>query len=447
MTALLERVLDSLIQIEQIGRSSAHYQHNSNPAAVQPKQDKALERELVSGVLRWRAQIDHILSRSSKRLLPSLSPRLRNALRLGVYQLLYLQGKPDYAVIHSTVELAGLGSHQGIKSYANAVLRSVQRRGPTTSYLPPKPNTLQELALVHSYPEWLLQRWGERFGIHNTAALCQWNNQHHPLALRVNPRCCRSEELRERLHQAGFTLSASEWLADCVLVEKATGIFDTPEFTQGWFTVQDEPSQIAVLALDVQPDEQLLDACSGPGGKTCYLAMLAGAQGSVVAVDRNHRAVTLLEQTKNRLGVLNIKALHGDILLMSNQLLGRFTKIVVDAPCSGLGTIHRHPEIKWTRDQDSLTRLRGEQLALLTRVAELLNERGVIMYSVCSFEPEETTEVIAEFLRVTKGFELARIRFENSKLDSLVNADGFLEVLPYPHQLSGFFGAMLKKVG
>ena len=363
------------------------------------RRDRAFITECVYGVVRWQGRLDWLLQHVCHRPLDSLTPWIRNTLRLGAYQCFWMQRVPQRAAVHESVNLARHFGHQGTARLVNGVLRSLLRqqgdcRPPDAAEQP-----AEHLAIVYSHPQWLVERWLGRYGWARTQALCEINNRPPGVTLRPNTLHTSRVALAHRLQQEGLQHVASSTVGPQALIVQGTDRLDRlPSYVDGWFQVQDEGAMLVAPLCQPEPGQQVLDACAAPGGKTTHLAQLMRDSGRIVALDSQPGRLNLLRMNMQRLRVSCIAPIVADATgeLPVRQ---RFDRILVDAPCSGLGVLRRHPDIKWRKSVADLEERRGVQLRLLHQVQKSLARDGLMVYSVCSNEPEETHEVVAQFLR------------------------------------------------
>jgi len=365
---------------------------------------------------------------------------VRNILRLGAYQLFYLSKVPAYAAVHETVRLAG----REAASFVNAVLRSLERRGPLQDEeLPDHP--IQGWAVRYSHPTWLVERWVKRLG-DEALELLRANNQIPPVGIGCNPLRGTVKDFEQVLSRAGVKWTASPWLPDMFRVRDAGRLLTGPARARGVFWVMDEAAALVVRLLDPQPGERILDACAGGGGKAALAAMLMENRGNIAALDVNTRAVRRLEDACRRLGVTIVRPARQDAREAAKQFEGWADRVLVDAPCTGLGTVRRRPEIRWLRDPADIPRLADLQRAILDGAAGCVRPGGSLVYAVCSREPEEGEQVLAAFLARHPEFlpEAAPPEFFRGDRSALLTA-GAVATWPHRHETDGFFAGRLRR--
>ena len=413
------------------------------------KEDRALGFELVNGVLRHRGNLDWRLTALTTRPLLGLPNIVVMILRLGAYQLLYLDRVPDSAAVNESVKLAKRVKGRDWSGVVNGVLRNLIRQAePQWPDQPEDP--VHALSIRYSCPTWLAQRWIDRLGLDQAERVCQQTIGIPPLTLRTNRLRCSREELIQRLQQEGYSVTPTEVSPLGLTLDKCGSLTTLKPLQNGWCYVEDEAAQLVPFLLDVQPGHRVLDACAAPGGKSTHMAVLMGNQGEIVAVDRSANRLQALQENVDRLGITCIRAMVGswsENLHQKTSLLEQgFDRILVDAPCSGLGILRRHPEAKWQRSAEQLLQHQTSQGEILDQVCTYLRPGGVLVYSVCSAEPEETTQVIARFCRDHPEFEHeSSASFLPPGSHTLTNPDGDLLTLGSNYDMDGFFAARLRK--
>ena len=388
--------------------------------------DQTLLTELVSGTVRMRNAIDHQLALRCTRPLEALDAAVLTSLRLGAFQLMYLDRVPASAAVNDAVALTRRGGKTSAGGMVNAVLRALSRDREALVW-PDAPEALS-LAVRYSHPEWLVERWLARYGGERTRRWLAFNNQAPQLCLATNRLHGTRDELAQRLLAEGVTTEPTRRAGHGLLVVDGAAL-NTEAFREGRFVVQDEASQLITELGAIEPGDRVLDLCAAPGGKTVALAARCAPGGRVVACDVRPRRVRLLRATLERTGHADVPvvqvALAGDLPFSA----GAFDQVVVDAPCSGLGTLRRDPDIRWGRRAEDLPRLAAAQLTLLRRAAALVKPGGELIYSTCSSEPDENEAVAGAFLANAQGFRLVHEH----------------RTLPPDDGLEAFYGAVIAR--
>ncbi len=409
--------------------------------------DRGLATELVYGVLRRRGSLDFALRNFCKQPLAKLETRVLYLLRLGAYQILHLDRVPDRAAVHATVELARSQGLERATGFLNGILRSLTREREAIPR--PDPQTAPLAALEHtcSLPEWLAQKWLKEFGAEEALALAMVMLAPAPFTLRANTLCIGRDELLTHLHQAGHAAEPTVYAPEGIHIT-ARGAGHLPGDREGWYQVQDEASMLIAHLLAPQPGERILDACSAPGGKTTHIAALADNRAQILALDLHPKRLDMVDYGSRRLGAEGIETRACDLTQPPAFLEpASFDRILVDAPCSGLGVLRRNPEIRWRRTPEDVRELARLQQTILGHVAPLLRPGGVLLYSLCTFTPEETTGVLNSFLAAHPDFAIEDGR-QNAPphWHDLFDSQGLLRTLPHRHGgMDAFFAARLRR--
>jgi 16S rRNA (cytosine967-C5)-methyltransferase len=442
-----------LRRVEAEGAYASDLLHSELGARVKTE-DAGLATELVMGVLRWRRLLDFLLERQLKKPVARLDLPVALALRIGLYQLRFLERIPARAVVNESVELVKSARKTSAATLVNAVLRRAaeEARVPATKFGPQAAPLAERLGILHSHPTWMVERWLQRLGEEQTVALLEANNRAPRLSCALHDVTCR-DEIFAALQHAGLRFEPGNILQSAFAVSGGSPT-RTESFRSGAISIQDEASQTVPLLLDTHSGDRVLDLCAAPGGKTSLLARVAGAKGIVVAADRHaHRLRAMREQFK-RLGLSQVRSIELDAA--SPLPFGiLFDRILVDAPCSGTGTLARHPEIRWRLNPEQLAEFHALQTSLLRSALQQLAPGGRLVYSTCSMEPEENEQVVEEALRTTGGFqrdttnEAARALKDKLvpgfKAESLFDPDGYFHTTPSALETDGFFAAVIKR--
>ena len=428
---------------------------NSPLTSALSERDAALSTELVLGTLRWQATLDFIAQRFARRGWTSLDPEVRVALRMGLYQLRFLCGAggrmPARAALYETVEVVKAAGKRSASGLVNAVLRKAAEADiarELASLRPPSMPESEWLAVEYSHPRWLLERWVARYGRPAALELARANNQVPATFLRLNPTGGTEAELEEHLRHEEIEIRPGKFLKQCRAVVHGN-VTRTEAYRRGEIVLQDEASQMVAHLVDVQEGCRVLDLCAAPGNKSLQMARWAGRAGLVVACDIHfHRLARLVEAPDS--GNLPRVVLDGRQPLPFGNA---FDRILVDAPCSGTGTLRRHPEIKWRLTLDDVQSLAEKQLQLLGNAAAALSGGGRMVYSTCSLEEEENQGVVGKFLASHPEFRLLPLRADAARLQPFFHPSGssilegdFLETSPARDGADGFFAAIFLKL-
>lgn len=422
--------------------------------------DRALATDIATGTERWRAALDHLIVLYAKRPIARLDGDVVVILRLSLYQLLHLTRVPASAVVNDAVTMtrrAGFASAAGL---VNAVLRRASRER-NKAGLPSRPtadtdrrpaqdvdreSALAYLSVTLSHPRWLAERWLDRLGFARAEAWMQFNNQPAPLTLRANPLRTTRVALQQALTvddvEVGAPAEPTRYAPDGLIVRRGSA---HEAVAKGTCVVQDEASQLVALLAGAAPGPLALDTCASPGGKATAIAACLAAGERLVACDVRSRRVALLQQTVRATGSVNVWLVQAD-LSAPLPFAAAFSTVVVDVPCSGLGTLRRDPDIRWRRTEGDLAALAGAQRRMLAHAAAVVRSGGRLVYATCSSEPEENEDVAAWFLSAHPDFRAISASDAHSALSrDLVDARGHLRTEPDRHGLEAFFGAVFER--
>ena len=419
-------------------------------ATLHDERDRALASEIATGVQRWRAALDHLIAEFSKRPIERLDPEIVEILRLSAYQLLHLTRVPAAAVVDDAVDLARRAGKRSAAGLVNAVLRAISRSRQALP-LPPRPDdpadrvsALEYLSVTLSHPRWLVARWYERLGFDATEQWLRFNNLPAPLTLRANRLKVTRGELVALLERHGVRVTPGRFAPDALVVDEGYPLRGAGP-SQGWFVVQDEASQLVPLLVGPLPGARVLDTCASPGGKTTALAAMMQGRGLLVACDVRERRMELLRRTVSASGASNVRLVQAD-LLRRLPFSERFDCVLVDAPCSGLGTLRRDPDIRWRRREIDLAVLAATQVEMLRHARENVAPGGRLVYATCSSEPEENQVVAERFLETAGDFSAVDARSGATLLPAaVVDGRGHLRTSPHVHGLEAFFGAVFER--
>jgi 16S rRNA (cytosine967-C5)-methyltransferase len=405
---------------------------------LQDDRDRALAGEIATGAIRWQAAADHIVQAFSGRAPARLDAEILAILRLSIFQLLHLDRVPASAVVDDAVNLARKAGKKSAAGFVNALLRRVSRER-TRLPLPAEP-AIDRLSITLSHPRWLIERWLARYGEADTERWARFDNEPASLTLRVNTLVTTRDALARDLAAEGVETEPTGHARQGLIVTRGNPLLTSLAGT-GAFVVQDEASQLVGEFAAARPGERILDACASPGGKTTQMAAEMRDQGTIVAADVRGRRLDLLSRTVASSGARVVRVVQADARA-APPYRALFDAVLLDAPCSGLGTIRRDPDVRWRRREEDLPALAGAQLEMLTRLGTVVRPGGRLVYSTCSSEPEENEGVVQAFLAANPEF-----RSEPGVLAAdLLDETGGLRTLPFRHGLEAFFAFGLRKL-
>ncbi|MEH1775552.1 16S rRNA (cytosine(967)-C(5))-methyltransferase RsmB [Nostoc sp.] len=464
-----------------------------------PDCDRRLVTELVYGSVRRQRTLDTLIDQLAKKKSHQQPQDLRTILHLGFYQLRYQERIPASAAVNTTVQLAKENGFSGLTGFVNGLLRQYIRLAEkikgdplqlpenpvefsdfspdletSLPFLSPKrgealnsppsllgkgagglgfaltfPNDVksqvERLGILHSFPDWIVQVWLEQLGLTDTEKLCEWMNQSPTIDLRINPLRTSIEKVETALQSAGVLVKRIPHLPQALrLIGSAGSIQKLPGFKEGWWTVQDSSAQLVSHLLDPQPDEVVIDVCAAPGGKTTHIAELMGDKGKIWACDRTPSRLRKLQENSQRLNLQSIQIYTGDSR-HSKQFQNTADRVLLDAPCSGLGTMHRHADARWRQTPESVRELSVLQQELLTHTSTFVKPDGVLVYATCTLHPAENEEVISAFLAESPDWQIESPNGVELPDFAHSTPQGWFKVWPHRQDMDGFFMVRLRK--
>lgn len=411
--------------------------------AILSSADRGLLTQLVYGCVRQTRSLDALIDQLGKKKATQQPPEFRTILHIGLYQLRYQERIPASAAVNTTVELAKANGFKGLTGVVNGMLRQYSRLAETTTEplkLPQEP--IQRLGILYSFPDWIIQMWVEQLGIAETEQLCQWLNQTPTIDLRINPRQTSIEDVEAAMTTAGVEVQRVPHLPQALrIIGGAGAIGQLPGFDQGWWTVQDSSAQLVSHLLNPQIGDVVIDACAAPGGKTTHIAELMQDQGKIFACDKTASRLRKLQENAQRLQLKSIQICTGDSRNYP-QFKNSANQVLLDAPCSGLGTLHRRPDIRWRSTPANIDELSTLQSELLEQAATWVKPGGTLVYATCTLHPQENEMVIQAFLLRHSNWQIEPPL--NSPLSTFITSEGWIKVWPHRYQMDGFFMVRLK---
>lgn len=404
------------------------------------RRDRAFTTELVQGTIRMKGTLDWALSAFSSRPLETLDGQVLWLLRLAAYQVLFTRVK-DYAACDTAADIAGRRSGKGAASYVNGVIRALVRGKESLVYPNPRTEPVRYLETRYSHPGWIVEMWIRELGFELTEEICRADNRKVTLCVRANLLKVEREELARRLRDGGFEVEPSKLVPEGLLVGGGGNPAEMPEYDEGLFSVQDQGSIVVGYALDLEPGMEVLDACAAPGGKANHAAELMGNRGRVLAVDTNEQRLAIVDRAAHRLGNTIVKTLQMDATRMPGRIEEGFDRVLVDAPCTGLGTLARRPDVRWRKRPSDVERLPELQGSLLRSSAKMVRPGGLLVYSTCTISRRENEDAVERFMRENTGFTARDV-------SGMVESGGgapFLRLLPNPHGCDGMFIAVMER--
>jgi len=439
-----EIALKVLMDVHQNGAFS-NYSISKYLKGREDVKGENLIREIVYGVIENALYLDYIISKLSKVKIEKIDPKILEILRIGVYQMAFMDRIPHRAAVNESVNLAKKYGHKGTVGFTNGILRNFSRNKEELMKIDVK-DKLDYLSIKYSHPRWMVERWVKEFSLEFTEELLISNNSKPMLNIRVNTLKLRRDELKRILSDYGYTVYNTEYASDGLIVEDPVRITETEEFNKGYFTIQDESSMLVAQILSPAENSVVLDLCSAPGGKSTHAGQIMNNKGKIISLDIYEHKLKLVRENAERLGITIIETGIHDAQELNKNMVEMADYCIVDVPCSGLGIIKRRPEIKWNRKEEDIKDLADMQKKILNNAGKYLKPGGVMVYSTCTIEKAENMDVIQDFLMKNRNFKLSG--FENF-LCSTRNADtaekGYVQLFPNVHGTDGFFIARLIK--
>ncbi|MBC8588632.1 16S rRNA (cytosine(967)-C(5))-methyltransferase RsmB [Paratissierella segnis] len=410
-------------------------------------QDENFIREITYGVLENKIYIDYILSKLSKIKIKKIHPIIMEILRIGVYQILFMDRVPNSAAVNESVNLAKKYGHKGSIGFVNGVLRSLIRDKDNIIKIDDKDYECY-LSIKYSHPIYMVKSITNDYGIEFTEEILKSNNERPNLNIRVNTLKTEKEVLMSKLTDYGFQVLEGNYGKNTLIIKNPSNITKVKEFNDGYFTIQDESSQLVSQIMNPNPNSFVLDVCSAPGGKATHMAQIMDNKGKILARDFYNHKIELINENSKRLGIDIIETEVYDAIKRDETLIEKVDYVLLDAPCSGLGLIRRKPEIRWNRKEEDIKELTNLQWNILNTVKNYVKNHGILVYSTCTILKEENINMINRFLELNKEFRLMPFGKELKTKENLntIN-EGYIQLFPHIHGTDGFFIAkMIKEI-
>lgn len=407
-------------------------------------EDKRLLRELVYGVLENRMYIDNIIKSASNVRMKKIHPMILQILRVGIYQIGFMDRIPAHAAIDESVKLAKKYGHKGTIGYVNGVLRKIDRER-EKFFLTEIPKNMEELSIRYSHPGFLVDLWIKQYGFEFTKELLKANNTRPLLNIRVNTLKIDRENLLDKLSKYDLQLIRGELSRDCIKVLNPENITDSKEFKEGFFTIQDESSMLVTEISEPNEKDLILDVCSAPGGKATHMAQRMNDKGKIIARDLYTQKIKLIMENCKRLGINIVEGQVYDAGIFDESLRDKVDVCLVDAPCSGFGLLRRKPDIKFNRKSEDLETLVEIQSQILSNSAGYVKSGGKLIYSTCTLNKNENLDQVQNFLIRNPEFMLTPIELPGDIVLSETQKYGYIELYPHIHGTDGFFIAKMTR--
>ena len=407
--------------------------------------DRGFITELVYGIIKNKTRLDYIISKFSSTKINKMSPWILNILRLGVYQILFLERVPDSAACNESVNLSKKYGHTASTKFVNAVLRNVARQKETIEYPDKKRNPIDYLEVTYSHPRWMIGKWIKNYGFEFAEGLCKANNQVADLTARANTLKTTPEELASHLTLEGLQVEQGKYIDEALILSRVGNIEGLEASKRGLFQVQDESSMLVSKVLDPQPGETIIDVCCAPGGKTTHIAQLMKNTGKIYGWDIHPHKIELVRTAAQRLGIDILELEARDATVENTDLFNKADRVLVDAPCTGIGIIRRKPDIKWNKASEDLKGITQIQRKILDTASKYVKSGGTLVYSTCTIQDEENINLVKAFLAENPEFELDSIEaLVPQGLRKETVSKGYLQLYPNIDDTDGFFICRLK---
>jgi 16S rRNA (cytosine967-C5)-methyltransferase len=398
--------------------------------------DRGFACELVYGIVRRQRTLDALIDSLGKKKAVQQPPDLRIILHLGLYQLRYLDRIPNSAAVNTSVELAKTNGIVKLGGVVNGLLRAYIRQSVSGDPLQLPDDSIERLGILHSFPNWIVETWLEQLAIEEVNQLLAWFNQSPKIDLRVNTLKTTITEVETAFIKAGVAVNRIPNLPQGLRIENAGAITELPGYKQGWWIIQDASAQLVTHLLDPQPGETIIDACAAPGGKTTHIAELMTDRGQIIACDRDSKRLNKVRENATRLQLQSIQIQAGDSRNL-RQFANIAERVLLDAPCSGLGTLHKRPDIRWRKSSESIQELVSLQRQLLEQVATWVKPNGILVYATCTLNLLENEKVIQSFLEQHPNWSIQSPADMTTK--NWVTPEGWMKIYPHRHNMDGFF--------
>lgn len=439
--------LNVLTDVEASGSYSNLQLNQALVQAGLERADAGLTTEIVYGTISHLNTIDYFLGRFVAKGMHKLQPWVRSLLRLSFYQIYYLDRIPPHAAVNEAVNIAKRRGHQGISGMVNGVLRNVLRQLDEL-VIPDNLSAVQRISLQYSHPEWLVERWVQQFSESVTEQICMSNNEPPAVSVRVNTNKTTREQMLKTLNDAGYYAQPSTIAPDGILVGGSGNMALTDWYRDGMLSIQDESSMLVAEAVQPEPGMSILDCCAAPGGKTAHIAEKMHNQGHIIANDIHEHKRKLIDDQAQRLHLSVIDTAVGDAMALPERYeAASFDRILLDAPCSGLGVIRRKPDLKWNKSASDIKEIAALQRRLLERVSSLLKPGGILVYSTCTIEQSENEDVVRSFVDTHPQFEPVVVPLFADKLAHATASEQAalgVQILPQDYHSDGFYIAALR---
>ena len=392
--------------------------------------------------MRRRNYLDAIIVHFAKRPLKKLSSMVVEILRLGIYQIIYMDKVPESAAVNESVKLAKKLT-RGLSGFVNAILRSIIREQDSIGVEDLASNDIEVISFIYNIPLWLIDLWMGEFGRDKTEDLCAWFNQQPKLTARINTILIDIPQCLTLLKEQGWDVSQDSNYKDIIYINSHRGSLEKSDAViKGYITFMDKASMLVARLVNPQPGERVLDCCAAPGGKSMYMAALMDNTGSLMSCDIHEHKITLMESNAQRLGISIVQTKVQDATELPSAWKSYFDRVLVDVPCSGLGILQKKLDMRWRKDESTLSELPPLQLAILERAAMTVKEKGYLVYSTCTLNYKENEDVVEAFLQKHKEFSIVPVGADFP----LKSNNGMITTYPPTDDMDGFFMVKMQRI-
>lgn len=409
--------------------------------------DKRLITEITNGTLKYEKRIDYIINQFSKVPTHKMKPLIRYVIRMSVYQIFFLDKVPNSAVCNEAVKIVKKRKMGNLSRFVNGVLRNIIRSYHTIPYPNPQSNPIEYLSVVYSFPEWIIKMWLEQYPYSFVEELCQATNKAPSVSIRINQLLTSKTNLETELKKDGIDIEQGSFVEEALRIRGGSTLSEIPSFQKGHFTVQDESSMLVSYVLDPKPGEKIFDVCGAPGGKTTHIAELINDEGMVLSGDIYEHKLELIQETANRMQHKSVRVILQDATKENKDYIGKFDRILIDAPCSGLGIIRKKPDIRWKKEYRDIQELVAIQKQIIKTCSQYLKPSGIMVYSTCTISAMENEQMV-KWIISNLDFDLENINpYIPACLHNENTAKGYVQVFPSDGDTDGFFISRLRKRG
>ncbi|WP_130806839.1 16S rRNA (cytosine(967)-C(5))-methyltransferase RsmB [Senegalia massiliensis] len=439
------KIAIEILELIENEKAYSNIEINKKVKLLEDIREQNFVRELVYGVLENKLYIDNIISQFSNTKINKIDNIILQILRTGVYQIYFMKNIPDSAVCNEAVKITKNKNKKRLSGFVNGILRNISRNK-NKEFLPDKSTKLVDyLSIKYSHPKWMVKHFIDDYNEDFTEKLLSFNNEKPPLIIRVNRLKIDRESLMNKFMDYNIKTERTKYSKDGLVVHKPKNITGLEEFKKGFFTIQDESSQLVAQIMNPKEGSNVIDVCSAPGGKSTHIAELMNNKGSILSRDIFKHKLNLIKQNSKRLGIDIINTENFDALKFDKRIQGSMDYCLVDAPCSGLGLLRRKPDIRWNKSKEDIDDLSNIQLNILKVASKYLKKDGILIYSTCTISKKENTHVINKFLKDNINYKLEKIDKLYFEGKSILE-EGHITLLPNIHGTDGFFIAKIKRI-